>query len=97
MNISPTPFHQTDLQAFSNVAHYSINVLLKYYKAHILYITIRSYPIIFDISYMSITCKIERKINCQLQLVVQMNKALVITTLNGLDNCNHHLKWTIGR
>ena len=39
MNIFPTPFPQTDLQAYSNVAHYSINVLLRYYKAHILYIT----------------------------------------------------------
>ena len=39
MNIFPTPFHQTYLHAFSNVAHYSINVLLMYYKDHILYIT----------------------------------------------------------
>ena len=29
MNIFPTPFHQTDLQSFSNVAHYSINVPVK--------------------------------------------------------------------
>lgn len=29
MNIFPTPFHQTDLQSFSNVVHYSINVPVK--------------------------------------------------------------------
>ena len=39
MNIFPTPFHQTDLPEFSNVAHYSINVQLNHYKANMSYIT----------------------------------------------------------
>ena len=39
MNIFPTPFHQTDLQAFSNVAHYSINVLLKLQGSYFVYNT----------------------------------------------------------